>query len=196
MHGAYALRGLRHENIDLVIESSRRWNGIRINYGGSWRAGADAQNHYQQDLHNLCDFLLEGSEHKLVVRGNCLWVYTNDRSWLERLARFPAGRFQHISQVVLQGDANAVNLRASDHHWRSYFRTKRMDTQVIGSLRCFLDNQTDIRIGPSLRLALDHGYVRLKDYYFIDHSDQLVLSMMSLIRPDLIRKTVPIRVHK
>ena len=193
---AYALRGLNHQSLDRVIESSRRWNHVRVNHGGSWRAelGADHQN--QEDLHDLCDFLLTATDHKLVIQRNRMWIYTNDKTWLERLARFPVGRFQHIAQVVLQGDANAVNLCSSDHQWRSFFRSKRVDPHTLESLRRFLDNQADIRIGPGLRSALDLGHVRLKDYYFIDHSDPSVLNMMSLIDPGLIRKTVPIRVHK
>ena len=193
---AYALRGLDHRHIDHVIDSRRRWSDVRINHGGSWRSQFSADEPQQEDLHALCDFLLTESAQKLVVESNRLNVYTNNRNFLDRLARFPVGQFLWISEVELAGDPSAVNLRSSDYQWRTYLRTQQIDNIQRESLRCYLDNQSDIRMAPSLRHALANDYQRLHEHHFIDHNDSAVISMMTLIQPGLIRKTLPIRVHK
>ena len=193
---AYALRGLDHDHIDRVIDSRHRWADIKINHGGSWRSQLNSGEQKQDDLHSLCDFLLTENDRKLVVESDRVSVYTNNRNWLERLARFPVGRFQWISEIELEGEPGAVNLRASDYQWRSYLRTQQIDNRQRESLRCYLNSQPDIRMAPSLRHALEHEYQRLHEYHFIDHNDDAVISMMSLIQPGLVRKTLPIRVHK
>lgn len=195
---AYALRGLDHAHIDRVIDYRRQWTDIRINHGGSWRSESSAGIGIpqQDDLHSLCDFLLTETDRKLVVESDRVSVYTNNHNFLERLARFPVGRFLWIAEIELAGEPGAVNLRSSTYQWRTYFRTQQIENQQRHSLRSYLDSQPDIRIGPSLRYALDNEYQKLHDFHFIDHNDHAVITMMSLIRPGLIRKTLPIRVYK
>ena len=196
---ASALRGLDHKHIDRCVISRRRWATIKINHGGSWRdpgMKTVVSDQQQQDLHDICDFFLtQKQNHKLCVATNSLYVYTNDRFFLERLTRFPVGIMTEIAEIKLEGDPDAVNLKRSEHSFRSYFRAQNMDDHLRRSLKCYLEQQ-DLRIGPALKWALDNQFQKLHDYHFVDHNDQGVLTMLALIHPGLVRQTVPISVAK
>jgi hypothetical protein len=61
----------------------------------------------------------------------------------------------------------------------------------------FLGNQEKIRVSPSLKFAMSNQHItRTMDYFFIDHDDDSVLIMLSLIVPNIIRKTLPITAYK
>ena len=55
----------------------------------------------------------------------------------------------------------------------------------------FLQTQ-DVRISPALQEWIDTPFNRTQDYYFIDYNSELWLTMLGLIRPGLIRKTLAI----
>lgn len=196
---AYALRGLDHGHIDTIIADRRRWATVRVNHGGSWRTSAPelaVSEQQQADLHAMCDFLLsDAGDRKITLAADRLYLYTNDRMLLDRVARFPVGQLLEISSVDLKGDPDAVNLQQSAYSLRSYFRTQRVEIKILRALRSYLDQQ-DLRISPGLRWALDNDFQRLHDYYFIDYSSASIVTMMNLIQPGLIRQTLPISVAK
>jgi len=193
---AHALRTLNHAHIDRTLSYYRRWPDIHVNYGGSWRTAAGHDQQTLEDLYSLCDFLQTQKDRKVVVQADHVYVYSNDVSFLERLGRFPIGKFLGLSEVELRGDPDAVNLRSSKYLWRSYFRTQKIADNTRESLRSYLETQADTRIGPGLQHAFDTRCVRLHEYYFIDHNHAATINMLCLISPDLIRRTLPIVVHK
>ena len=70
----------------------------------------------------------------------------------------------------------------------------KLTNQEKENLKNFFTNQTEhIRISPSLHVFLhEKPYQRTMDHYFIDYNDEQWLTMLALIRPGLIRRTLEI----
>jgi hypothetical protein len=56
----------------------------------------------------------------------------------------------------------------------------------------FLQGQADVRISPALTEWIATPFNRTQDYFFVDYNAESWLTMLALIRPGLIRKTVQI----
>jgi hypothetical protein len=56
----------------------------------------------------------------------------------------------------------------------------------------FLQGQDEVRISPALAEWVDTPFNRTQDYFFVDYNAETWLTMLSLVRPGLIRKTVQI----
>jgi hypothetical protein len=61
------------------------------------------------------------------------------------------------------------------------------------ALKNFLKNQQEsARLSPALAHWITISFNRTQDYFFIDHSEMSWLTMLGLVRPGLIRKTMQI----
>jgi hypothetical protein len=56
----------------------------------------------------------------------------------------------------------------------------------------FLANQPMVRLSPALTQWIDLKFTRTQDYFFIDYNTTAWLTMLSLVTPGLIRKTLQI----
>jgi len=190
---ANALRSeLSHESIDRIIERRRAyWSTIphRIN------RVIDPET--VDRLHQICDFLLSVTdEYKLVFYYNhWLTIYTNDLALLDRVDALDYIDFKNYSRVNVNRPRDTIVLKNSKHTKRSYFREFAITHHEKDILTNFFTNQQDyIKISPGLRDWMKRGRVHnyVFDYFFIDYSDDQWLTMLSLVRPGLIRKTVEI----
>jgi hypothetical protein len=68
-----------------------------------------------------------------------------------------------------------------------------MTLQQKEHLQDFLFKQTEnAKISPALQRWLDQPFNRVQDYFFIDHSTQSWLTMLALVNPGIVRKTMHI----
>ena len=183
---------LSHESIDRTIERRRAY----------WATAPHRLNRViTQDsidqLHQVCDFLLSVTdEYKLVFYYNhWLTIYTNSLELLDQVDALAYINIKNYSQVNVNRPRDTILLKNSVHTKRSYFRERTMTHHEKSTLTNFLTNQQDyMKLSPGLRSwmnkSLTHNYV--SDYYFIDYSDDQWLTMLSLVHPGLIRKTVKI----
>ena len=127
---------------------------------------------------------------------NHLYVYTNDQNLIGRMERTGVGRLVETTQAQIAGKPGTLILKNPRYRYRTYLRELRLEPHVADSVQNFLSNQQSVRLSPSLKWWIDQGYYRALSYYFIDHDDPGVLTMLSMIDPRLIRKTVPITAAK
>jgi hypothetical protein len=146
-----------------------------------------------QELHELADQLLNTTvDFKLVVSGNYAHVYTNDRVLIDQLDALPSLTRKHYTRAIVTRPADTVQLKNPHHALRSYIKSVKLTDEHRGYLKNFLTSQPTVRISPAFQDWLAGSYNRTQDYFFVDHDDPSWLTMLSLVRPGLIRKTMRI----
>lgn len=199
---ASALRDLSHEEIDLTIERRKEWREIaqqRWNKSTSMlgrqhtiltRRRKEITDTTSENLHTLAEMLLTtAADFKLVVSVNQGHVYTNDLMFINQLDQFDFLTKKYYSQAKVDRPKNTIKLKNPKHQFRSYFKiTKLTDVQKT-HLTGFLLNQKTVRLSPALDEWIVGAFNRTQDYFFIDHNEMSWLTMLSLVRPGLIRKT-------
>lgn len=199
---AAALRGLSHPEIDKVIRLRREWGRGSTNYGGSWRhwnPGLITDKNVN-DLHELCDFFQnDDADRKITLSSDSVYVYTSDTALLARLMDLDVLKNvpMFVGQVEIVGAPGTIQLKKSDHTLRSYFRPMRTTLESGISIRKFLQAQQDIRLSPGLKNWVNRpSWSWIQDHYFIDHNNTATISMLALIAPRLVRRTLPIVADK
>jgi hypothetical protein len=199
---ATALRDMSHEAIvDTMIRRrqwreiySTRWTQLHGLKSGVPKTIKEIKDKTVRDLHTLCDFFInESTLHKVVCNSNVVYVYSNDTKFLNRLSQIECLEDRQYTQAVVNRDPNTIILKSSQYQARSYFKTTKLTVEQKDHLRQFLAQQ-DVRIGPALSKWLSISFQRTQDYFFIDHHGSSWLTMLALVQPGLIRKTVQIRV--
>ena len=199
------LRTLDHAHIDSMIERRIAWREIaQQRIGGNIRSSLFGQHQSivarrqkeitEQtvgDLHQLADLLLTTTaDFKLVVSAGNARVYTNDLALIDQTSRLPGVTRIDYSQAVVGRPKNTIQLKKPLHSFRSYFKITKLTDDQKRDLINFLNNQQEfVRLSPALQHWATIALVRTQDYFFIDHNEMSWLTMLSLVRPGLIRKT-------
>lgn len=197
------LRELDHDLIDNSIrrrqewreQAQQRWLMGRKNISTQIvRNRKEINNNTVEDLHSLTSVLLNSSaEFKLVVSVDQAYVYTNDVSLIDQIDCLQILRNKTYSRAKKTRPANTIQLKNPRHEFRSYFKVTKLSTSQKDYLMDFLHNQrTHIRTSPALQQWLDHPFNRTQDYFFVDYNSASWLSMLSLVSPGIVRKTMHI----
>lgn len=136
--------------------------------------------------------------YKLVVSGRCLRLYTNDPMLLSDLDRLPWLRSTKFAEKSVTQPKDVLLLKNPRNQWRSYFREMRMESSQRQALKRFLDQQGEIRMCSSLTAWLnqpDGAYATryTREYFFVDYDSQNWPTLLSLVCPRLIRRTLAIQ---
>jgi hypothetical protein len=197
------LRYRDHDVIDRMIARRKEW-GRRIAHAtqpGSWVwKELDITDQDLANLHTMCDVLLSiPQEHKIMISSNWIYIYTEDVALLDSIIglEFLDPSMMSRSQVILVGSPDTVIRKNSRYSKRSFFRNLSVTTTQLSGVSNYLLNQDSVRPSPSLKWAMSNKFTtRFMDYFFVDHDDDSALIMLSLIVPNVIRKTLPIRSYK
>ena len=201
MPEASVLRYLDHKRIDKAIHTRREWGKRMMNNPGSWVLSwhrVQILDHQVVDLHAMCDFLLEDPrDRKLMISGDVVHLYTCDAALVRDVMMLPYVKDASHRQIRVVGKPHTIHLKNPRHAWRSYFRQRQMTVEHKDNLVKFLTAQEHVRLSPSMKwfLTSDHQ-TRMYDYYFVDHDDSGFITMLSLIAPGIIRRTLPIVTDK
>lgn len=185
-----ALRELDHRAIDHVLDSrSQR----RIpNYGGSWGSIRQITDQHREHCHAMCDFLLAQQNYKIVISQDWGYFYTSDLNTIRVMEQLSYIKPLIIKQALLDRPRDTLLIRNSEHEYRTYFKPGRISDREKASLQSFLNTQQNIRQGPSLKefFKRSNTYHYINDNFFIDHDGLGILTMLSLVRSNCVRKTV------
>lgn len=202
---ASALRDLRHDEIELTMERRRQWVEVaqqrwntgkkmlgKINILG--RRRKEITSDTVENLHSLAELLLTTTtDFKLVVSVNQGHVYTNDLTLIDQLDRLDFLTNKYYSQAQIDRPKNTVRLKTPRHQYRSYFKITKLTALQKDQLMDFLHNQKDfVRVSPALQRWIDQPFNRTQDYFFVDYNTSSWLTMLALVNPGLIRKTMQI----
>ena len=150
--------------------------------------------------------LSETAPFKTVVSFNTVCIYTNNRRMADRLVDLgnDAVRLRLVRQAVLTKPANVVQLRESKYAYRTYFKERKYSREQRTMLANFLNSRKDTLHPCDSLMAwltdnfpgymLNHNYSRA--HYFVDHDHPNEGTMISLVMPGIVRKTMPIETTK
>lgn len=189
---ANVMRGLDHKLIDSRLDQRIEWREVaRRRWQSTLSIGLNPiTEQIREDLHTVCNLLIDKTC-KLVVSTNFGWIYTNDLNLIDQLRPIRCLTNKTYTQAVVNRPKNTIRLKNSSHKYRSYFYNTKLTSAEKENLRNFFANQQEhVRTSPSFnRWLTEQPYMRTQDYFFIDYSGEQWLTMLSLIRPGLIRKT-------
>lgn len=188
---ANAMRGLTHESIDEDVDRRNQWREMaRKRNNLSVREPITQQ--CREHLHSIFD-IINAFEYKLVTSMHNAWVYTNDINLAHAISKIRYVSSKTYTEAIIARPANTIALQTSKYQSRSYFVSVKLTANEKDNLGRFFDNQaTHIRTSPALTAWLKTDYKRTQDYFFIDYTDDSWLTMLALVRPGLIRKTLSI----
>jgi hypothetical protein len=158
-------------------------------------------------LRETRDVLLsETAPFKTVVSFNTVCIYTNQRQLADRLIDLGNDGviLRLVRQAVLTRPAGVVQLQESRYAYRTYLRERKYTKDQRDMLANFLHSRRDtLRVSPALDEWVNGmfvGYVRnlsySRSYYFVDHDHPNEGTMLSLVLPGIVRKTMPIETTK
>jgi hypothetical protein len=167
------------------------WQDLPILFINNWNEITETT---VANLHALTEILLTAPEEfKLVVSVNQAHVYTNDLILINRLDRMPQLRYKTYSQAQVVRPKNTVKLKKSPHQFRTYLKTYNLTAQQKDYLENFLISQINhVRVSPALQRWIDQPFTRLQDYFFADHDTETWVTMLNLVVPGIVRKTMHI----
>lgn len=197
------LRILDHAHIDDMIERRKQWREIaqqrwvtgRQKHGiimsRRWKAITETTT---ADLHTLAQVLLTATvDFKLVVSMNQGWVYTNDTALIDQLDHMSELTYKTYTQAEIVRPKNTIQLRNPRHQFRTYLAMCKLTAEQRLNLEEFLITQSEyVRLSPALARWVDMSFNRTQDYFFVDHDSETWCTMLSLVQPGIIRKTMHI----
>lgn len=173
-----------------------RGNQAKISMG-SWFAGTGQST----DLESLKEFARSLYPHlpnvRLVMSGDLGYIYGNDLSVLKHLADLAPSKFVQFREVSVTLPNDRLIRRDPKHSFRSYFREIWISRAERDRVSHWLEHQPGIKISNSIRdFFKKHSNsdknCYLRNYFFVDHDDPGLPLMLELLKPRILRVTLPI----
>ncbi len=132
---------------------------------------------------------------KLVISFDIVYIYSNDVSVLRRLASLPYVKFCNAVQSVVDRPRDIVLITNPKFQYRSYFRDRSLEETDRDRLLNFIDSRKEtFKITNTLKVHLERNrWHWVQRHHFVDHNDPKDITMLSLVVPGLIRKTLRIQ---
>lgn len=197
-----ACRNLDHRQIDKLLElwDTHDYYVKRINFGGSWKSKpTHVPKDHAQRLHRVLRwFNGHVDQVKLQFLRDRVFVYTNDFSHFDELANLNVFTSMSITEIIQDRPRDTVKARYPGYQVRAYLKPMHITEQQRNNLIKFIDDNEfslHTNIGLERFINLSSGrfnYLTLRDYFFIDLKDQRLLSVLEIMCPGIVRKTVDI----
>ena len=140
---------------------------------------------------------------KMVFFNNFLTVYTNNLGLHGRLMACDWIESVDIKRAELNLPPNTILLKNPQYQYRTYFRGRSLGKTQKARLATWVTTQgDDVSASKSLQafLELDNRTNRVlrwrndvaESYYYIEHNSLQYETMLSMICPGMVRKTMPI----
>lgn len=132
---------------------------------------------------------------KLVVGYDIMYIYSNDVGVLQYLAKLPYVNFCNAVQSVVDRPRDVVLKANPKFKYRSYFKEKVLEQHECERLLNFLESRQEVfGITNTLKSTLNRYRIHwLPRHLFVEHNDPKDITMLSLVCPGLIRKTVSVQ---
>lgn len=132
---------------------------------------------------------------KMVVSYGIMYIYSNDIPVLQQLSELPYVNFCSAVQAIVDRPRDVVVISKPKFKYRSYFKEKVLEEHERDRLMNFLESRKDIfRVTPTLKQALNRYRIHwLPRHLFVEHNDPRDITMLSLVMPGIIRKTLAVQ---
>ena len=197
---ASCLRYLGSAQFENAIRNARHWAEKDVWTDRSWSVTKETALRETRDV-----LLTETHPFKTVVSFNTVCIYTNRRRLADRLVKLgnDGVHLRLVREAVISKPAGVIQLQESKYAYRTYFRERKYTRDQRDILKNFLDSRRDtLRVSPALSDWVNGnvGYILNLNYsrshYFVDHDHPNEGTMLSLVLPGIVRKTMPIETTK
>lgn len=192
---AGCLRGLDPRSFKSYLQYRKNWVKPRL------RPRSDEE--VEANLKNTYAVLTSApSKIKLVISYDYCYLYHNDLAWAATIEQqCPYISVMEMSQACVTLPKDVVCLLNPTHAYRSYFKEKTLGIDAKARLRDWITAQgTELKLGPGFKFWLYnvptqqyYHSSRTQRHFYIEHNSAHYQTMLAIISPDLIRKTVPIQ---
>lgn len=168
----------------------------QVNWGGNWHSqnGLPIGDEVEPNLLSFYDFYTSDPDAKklIIQSGGYGYLYTNNKKYLEELSRLLFIKNVSGFQINVVFPKGTITLKNPKHPCRLYFKDKKISKQQRGYLVNFLKNhEGQIRLGPALaHWVKKEEYCYLYGNFFVEYDHESFVSMLSLVSPNTVRKTV------
>jgi len=200
---ASCLRYLQPVRFEAALRNAKHWSE-HDRFSQDFRSWSPAKESALRETREI--LLEENDKYKSVVSFNVLSLYTNNVKLADRFVQLgnPSVRLHLVRQAVITRPAGVVQLQESKHGYRTYLRERKYDYDQRQMLLNFLKSREGtLRPCGSLLTWLGTGRHRYtinpnysRSYYFVDHDHPNEGTMISLVLPGIVRKTMPIQTTK
>jgi len=168
-----------------------------VNWGGNWHSrseGLPIGDEVEENLLSFYNFYtLESDTKRLIIQsGGYGYLYTNNKKYIEELSKLPFIKNVHVYQINVAFAKGTIRLKNPKHSYRLYFKDRKITKQQKSYLVNFLKNyEGQIRLGPALtHWVKKDEYCYLYGNFFVEYDHESFVSMLSLVSPSTVRKTV------
>lgn len=169
----------------------------QVNWGGNWHnraSGLPIGPEVETNLLSFYDFYMSDLDaKKLVIQsGGYGYLYTNNKKYIEELSRLTFIKKVHGYQISVVFPKGTIILKNPKHPYRLYLKYKKITKQQKSHLVNFLKNhEGQIRLGPAFKeWVKKDDYCYLFGNFFIEYNHESFVSLLSLVSPTAVRKTV------
>lgn len=183
-----------HKKIDEYM-SHQEWRR-KVNYGGSWIWHTFRHPITKDSIknchtaHDRLKTIADG--YKMITKYDCGYLYLNSLDSAVNFLKSPGVTIESVKQVIVDRPKDSMIIKSAKHDYRTYFKNQRIEIEQKQTLVNFLKDRVDIRLSPSMQEWITryntHRYVC--DNYFVDHNNDGFLTMLCLVSPIKIKKTV------
>ena len=188
---AGCLRAKSHKELDHLIEYRNR---ARIQWSGGHRQEIGKET--RDNLFAVFDELEPIRDKiKLVISYDIMYIYSNDIPALQHFADLGQVAFNNAVQSVVNKPRDVVLIANPKFKYRSYFKDRLLETTECERLINFIESRKDIyRVTRTLKASLSRYRSHyLQRHLFVEHNDPKDITMLSLVVPGLIRKTLSVQ---
>ena len=132
---------------------------------------------------------------KLVISYNIMYIYSNDIPVLQQLAGCQYVNFCNGVKSVVDKPRDVILITNPKFKYRSYFKDKILEKEDCERLLNFIESRKGIYgVTSTLKTSLQRYRAHyLQRHLFVEHNDPKDITMLSLVVPGLIRKTLPVQ---
>jgi len=197
---ASCLRHLGSVQFESAIRNAKIWAEKDVWTDRSWSVTKEAALRETRDV-----LVTETQPFKTVISFNTVSIYTNRRRLADRLIDLGNDgiHMRLVREAVISKPAGVIQLQESRYAYRTYFRERKYTRDQRDMLKNFLDSRQDtLRVSPALSdwVTGNVGYILNLNYsrshFFVDHDHPNEGTMLSLVMPGIVRKTMPIETTK
>ena len=197
---APCLRHLGSAQFESAIRNAKIWAEKDVWTDRSWSVTKENALRETRDV-----LVTETQPFKTVVSFNTVSIYTNRRGLADRLIDLGNDgiHMRLVREAVISKPAGVIQLQESRYAYRTYFRERRYTRDQRDILKNFLDSRRNtLRVSPALSdwITGNVGYILNLNYsrshFFVDHDHPNEGTMLSLVMPGIVRKTMPIETTK
>lgn len=198
---ATCLRSYDSKQISATLAARRRWGrrmmdcpGLFSPAPGSWRwQKLEITADDEANIYAMRDVLVDLPQpyHKTIF-GDWMYIYTNDPAVLDLIQSlgFLDPAKMERGEIEQHGTPGRIQLKNPKYQYRTYLKEVRLESGLEIRLRNWLVAQQDIKLSPSLRRWCEWDTRYLSGYYFFDHDSMGSTIMLSMLAPQVIRKTL------